>query len=479
MVRESDGQGRPLGGASPGLGPGPAVVAREDPSVVWDYAELNGRATARAERLLGWGLRPGELVAVAERPGSDLVLMLHALARCQGSLLPLGDGPGSEPSRRLIEATGTEWVWQAEAADGGRLVATGCRAATPSLGTPWTSPLALVVQTSGSGGGPRAVMLTAANLLGSAALVNSRLGLGFGDRWLCCLPLRHIGGLSIPYRCALAGAALVLLTGFWPEGVAEALERHAVTHLSLVPPMLARLLELGRPPPPSLRVALVGGQSLSRPLAARALDAGWPLYLSYGMTETASQVACSDRLLAPPAAGAVGRPLPGLEVDCGACAEPPRVLRVRGICVMAGYANPGRIPGEGLEDGWLRTSDLACLDPSGVLRCMGRADEVLVTAGVKVHPARVEATLTLAPGLGEVAVVGVPDPVWGQRLVAFYTGEISEAGLGAWCRDRLATAERPRAFIRCPALPSLPSGKPDRSRLRALAAARGAGPVDP
>jgi O-succinylbenzoic acid--CoA ligase len=448
-----------------------AIIDAADPAGVWDYDILHVLAGERVERLLGQGLRAGQLVAVPERPSLDLVLMQHALARSQAALLPVRDGLGPESMRALLQATGAEWIWRSEGPDGGRLVTTGCQTAGPSHGAPWPSPLALVVETSGSGGAPRAVMLTARNLLGSAALVNRHLALGAGNAWLCCLPLRHIGGLSIPYRCALGGAAVVLHQGFHAEAVADDLVRHGVTHLSLVPPMLARLLDLGRPPPPGLRVVLVGGQSLSVPLAGRALEAGWPLHLTYGMTETASQVACSDRLVVPPAVGAVGGPLPGLEIDCPACPGTPEVLKVRGPAVMAGYANPGRVPGDGLADGWLRTSDLACLDPDGVLHVLGRADEVLVTAGVKVYPAAVEAALTQARELGEVAVVGLPDAVWGQRLVALYTGGATPARLEAWCRARLSGPERPRAFIRCPELPTLQSGKLDRGRLRKLAAA--------
>jgi O-succinylbenzoic acid--CoA ligase len=312
-------------------------------------------------------------------------------------------------------------------------------------------------------------MLTAANLQGSADRANRLLGLGAGDVWLCCLPLRHIGGLSITYRCALAGAAVLVQAGFQADRVAEDLARHGVTHISLVPPMLARLLDLDHRPPPSLRVALVGGQSLDPTLAQRALERGWPLRLTYGMTETASQAACSDRLDAPPKAGAVGPPLPGLEVDCPPCPGPPAVLRVRGPLVMAGYANPDRTPGDGLVDGWLRTSDLACRDAAGALHVLGRADEVLVTAGVKVRPSGVESVLSRAPGAGEVAVVGVPDPVWGQRVVALYTGGAAPGDLDAWCRGRLPGPERPRAFIRLPGLPSLGPGKLDRRHLEALA----------
>ncbi len=137
---------------------------------------------------------------------------------------------------------------------------------------------------------------------------------------------------------------------------------------------------------------------------------------------------------------------------------------------MAGYANPERRPGEGLVDGWLTTADLACRAPDGMLRVAGRADAVLVTGGVKVHPERIEGLLSGAPGVGEVAVVGAEDPVWGMRLVACYTGDADPAGLDAWCRAHVPSAERPRRFIHLAVLPRLDSGKPDRGRLRALAA---------
>jgi O-succinylbenzoic acid--CoA ligase len=464
MVSDSPRQGRR---------PGPDPIGNGPADGVWDPRDLLDLARRRAASLRAQGLEAGRLVAVPERPAAELLLMQRALLLCRAALLPVRDGIGAEALSRLLAATGAEWLWQAGGPDVGRLVPTGHRALAPSLGGAWTSPLALVAETSGSSGAPRAVMLTAGNLLASADLVRRRLGLVPGDVWLCCLPLRHIGGLSIPYRCALAGANLLVHEGFHAERVAEDLARHGVTHLSLVPPMLARLLDLDGPPPPGLRVVLVGGQSLSGPLARRALERGWPLHLTYGMTETASQVACSDRLAVAPRPGVVGLPLAGLEIDCPGCPEPPRALRVRGPLVMAGYANPERIPGDGLEDGWLRTSDLACLDPGGHLRVLGRADEVLVTGGVKVHPARVEAVLASAPGVGEVALLGVPDPVWGQRLVAAYTGGAEARALDAWCREHLPGAERPRGFVRLSELPTLGSGKRDRVRLRELVLALG------
>jgi O-succinylbenzoic acid--CoA ligase len=312
-------------------------------------------------------------------------------------------------------------------------------------------------------------MLSQGNLLAAATLSNRHLGLGAGDCWLNCLPLRYIGGLSITYRCALAGARLLLHSGFDAGAVAADLEARRVTHISLVPPMLQRLLALGRPPPALLRVVLVGGQSLSTPLARQAITAGWPLHVTYGMTETASQVATTDCLVVPPAPGEVGRPLAGLEVDCPQGASGPLPLRIRGPVVMAGYANPGRLPGLGLVDGWFTTSDLARLGPDGGLCILGRADEVLVTGGVNVHPGRVESLLAGVPGVGAVAVVGIDDPVWGQRLVALYTGEATPVDLDGWCRANLSGPERPRWFRHLAELPLLESGKLDRCQLRDLA----------
>ncbi len=461
-----------------------ALIDAARPGSAWDYGTLHRRAGERVEQLLAQGLRPGDLVAVRERPGTDLILMQHALARAGAALLPLreddapltGSAAGGDGAAALLEDTGVEWVWEGPTTGG--LIPSKYRAPRAAGAQHLPSPLALVVETSGSSGARRAAMLTAENLLTSATLVNRRLRLGAGDTWLCCLPLRHIGGLSIIYRCALAGAAVLLREGFQAEAVADDLERHGATHVSLVPPMLARLLDLDRPPPPRLRVLLVGGQSLSTPLAHRALESGWPLHVTYGMTETASQVATSYRLTEPPRPGAVGRPFALVELECPVCPEGPAPPRLRGPLVMAGYANPARVPGMGLEGGWFTASDLACLESDGGLRVLGRADEVLVTGGVKVHPARVEAALAGAPGVRDLAVVGVEDPIWGERLVALYSGEATPAELDAWCRARLPGRERPRAFIPLEALPTLGSGKRDRQRLRQLARLAGSAVPD-
>jgi O-succinylbenzoic acid--CoA ligase len=322
----------------------------------------------------------------------------------------------------------------------------------------------LVVETSGSTGTPKGVVLTHANLAAAVAASRARLGLEAGDAWLCCLPPRHIGGLSILYRCAEAGARVVLHDGFDARRVLADVVEKSVSHISLVPAMLARLIEEGGPPP-SLRHALVGGAALDGRLARSALAKRWPLAVTYGMTETASQLATLPGIGADWTPGRVGRPLDGFEVGIR---EDGRI-RVRGPAVMAGYADAEGRPGIGLDaDGWFVTGDAGRLE-DGELIVLGRADGALTSGGETFRPEEVERLLTRCPGIREAAVTGVPDPVWGDGVVALVVGDWTEEAVLAWCRDTIPGARRPRTVMKVDSLPLTPLGKPDRPALAALA----------
>lgn len=332
--------------------------------------------------------------------------------------------------------------------------------------------IALLVATSGSSGQPKAVMLTARNLHAAAQASATRTPLHPGDRWLACLPLFHIGGFSILTRCALADAEAVLQQGFDAARVWQALRTERITHFSLVPAMLAQLLECSaETPPATLRHVLIGGAALSAELAERAAQRGWPLQPTYGMSETASQVATLAQMSLPWRPGRVGQPLPGVELAQDAGGR----LMIRGPMVMAGYANPEGRRGDGLQDGWFVSNDLAEINDVGELRIIGRADEVIISGGKKVHPAMVEEQLLRCPGVEAVAVVGRNNATWGEIVTTVYSGTLDEAELLAWCREHIAGAWRPRAALRVAALPQLSSGKPDRQAIRQLAASYGDG----
>lgn len=340
-----------------------------------------------------------------------------------------------------------------------------------AAGGPAADGIELFIATSGTQGEPKAVMLGSANLQAGVVASRNHLPLQAGDVWLACLPLYHIGGMVILYRCAEAGAAVVLHEGFDPQRVWHDLEKYRVTHISLVPAMLARLLDMGRgSPPPALKFALIGGGPLSAALAQQAREAGWPICASYGMSETGSQVATLCDLPQGWTLGQVGAPLPGFEVEVvGEDGQPTSgigSIRIRGAAVMAGYSSPQRQTGLGLDQGWFASGDLGCLDAQGNLTVLGRHDDMLVSGGTNVHPQQVEEVLKRCPGVADAALTSVVDDVWGDLLVAVVVAEADDAALEKWCRNELAGAMRPRRFIRLPSLPRDTLGKLDRQALR-------------
>ncbi|HKJ77281.1 MAG TPA: class I adenylate-forming enzyme family protein, partial [Gammaproteobacteria bacterium] len=192
---------------------------------------------------------------------------------------------------------------------------------------------------------------------------------------------------------------------------------------------------------------------------------------SYGMTETCGQVAAVCDPGAQWRAGRVGRPLPGMEC---AIVDPDDNgigrIRLRGPQVMAGYAGDDGVRGGLDREGGFETGDLGHWDADAGLTVLGRADEVLVSGGVNVHPVPAESVLADCPGVEAVAVTGCADPVWGERLVALYVGTASTDEVERWCREHLSSAERPRTFRRVDSLPYGDGGKPDRAALRRFAA---------
>ncbi|NBC47521.1 MAG: AMP-binding protein [Gammaproteobacteria bacterium] len=519
----------------------PGDAAQVDPEATalrvgdgaWRWSELAELSERRAARLRRQGLQAGDVVLCPTTPVLDSMLMQQALARLGAAVLPVRHGLSAARRDLLIKTSGAEWIWapaDRQLETHGQLLRTGARGGADPVEQDDDSPFVLV-ETSGSSARPKLAMLSATNVAASCVKVNERLAVGPGDAWLCVLPRQHVGGLAIGYRCALAGAAMIVRERFDPATVLCALDEHGVTHLSLVPAMLQRLLDQGRPPPPGLRVVLLGGQALDPSLARRGVGAGWPLYLGYGMTETFSQIAGAWIDEAGTVLGGL-EPLDGVQVEAPRCAEtrpeheqasetapeqaPQRApkgrsthdqadaspamqtashqsdmpssplqrpnehryrteqiapLRVRGPMLMLGYANPLRSAGTGLTDGWLETGDLACQQHAGGLTILGRADDVIISGGVNVLPAEVEQRLAAFEGVAEVAVVGLPDPAWGQRLVAVYAGSCDPAGIEQWARAALPSQLRPRGFVRLAELPRLASGKRDRHAIERQAAA--------
>ncbi|MBE2260091.1 MAG: AMP-binding protein [Candidatus Accumulibacter sp.] len=438
----------------------PALLgARAD----WRYDQLLSLAERGGVFLRARAVQPGDAVALAGAAG-DLTLAALACSAANAVLLPLDPLTGDDAWPALQALAGGRLKRLPPLPDELNVVA------TRSVPAGKRDDLALLIATSGSEGAPKVAMLTHANLDAAAVASNLCLPLSVGDVWLACLPLHHVGGMAILCRCLRAGAATLLHEGFSAAAVWRDLHARQVSHLSLVPAMLARLLAVadGVRPPASLRYALIGGAALSKPLCDRALASGWPICPTWGMSETTAQAATLVRAGVEWQPGQVGSLLPGLQARVAADGR----LQLRGGQVMAGYLNPAWRRGCGLDDGWLSTGDLGVLEAAGQVRIVGRADDMLISGGVKVHPLEVEACLGACPGVRDVAVTATPDPVWGDALVALVVGSAEIASLHDWCQQHLAAAKRPRRVLRVDALPRNALGKLSRQSLRLLAQQR-------
>ncbi len=321
------------------------------------------------------------------------------------------------------------------------------------------------VPTSGSTGIPKAVRLTTANVTAAVSASQARLGNGAGDRWLLALPLHHVGGLSVLWRSAAVGGAVVVQAPFDAAATADLLASGAVTYASLVPTMLARVLDAGPARYRRARGVLVGGAAVPPRLMRRAVDAGLPVLATYGSTETCSQIATVAPGEQEAAMGTVGRPLDGLTVTVDADEGGVGEILVDGAAVSIGYGlEPGRT-------GPLRTGDLGRFDGNGRLVVEGRADDVIRTGGERVVPQRVEAALVDGVTVTAAAVVGVADTEWGEMVTALVVAGdgYDPDAVTLRARQSLSAHEVPKRLVVVDALPLLPNGKLDRIAAAALA----------
>jgi O-succinylbenzoic acid--CoA ligase len=396
---------------------------------VTSYEELDRLVSAAAFRL--GELEAGSRVALYLQRDERYVALLLALIRAGHVACPLSDRLPSRGVAPLLEKA----ACSALISDDEELLRTaGANLLRPSpedllresnqLSVPAYIPLeqsATIIFTSGSTGAPKAALHTFGNHYHSALGSNANIALRPGDRWLHSLPLYHVGGLSIIFRCLLAGATVALPQQGTPPG--EAIAGYGATHVSLVSTQLLRLLREDAGPG-GLEAVLMGGGPIPAFLVDEAVSRGLPVHTSYGLTEMASQVTTT-----PPGASreelrTAGRVLPHREV---AISEGGEIL-VRGETLFAGYV-------EGTEwnlpldaDGWFHTGDLGELDDNGYLRVRGRTDNLFVSGGENVQPEEIEEILCRLEGIDEAVVVPVPDKEFGARPVAFVRTDDLEPG---------------------------------------------------
>lgn len=479
----------------------PALLASP---VSWSFGELDARVNVAAARLAALGVSAGDRVALLARNGPAFVVTVHALGRLRAVLVPLNIRlQPVELSWPLGDAGVVLLLHDAEHAtlaraalgvrdserplDGRRplrLAQLGLDGPTGSADPDYRPPSLIqlrdcfaIVYTSGTSGRPKGAMLTFGNFWWSAVGSALHLGHHHDDRWLCPLPLFHVGGLSILIRSAVYGIPVVLHDAFDATRVNRAIDTEGVTLVSVVATLLRRLLdERGtRPYPPTLRCLLLGGGPAPRPLLEACAAIGAPVAQSYGLTEAASQVATLLPAEALRKFGSAGLPLPPTDVRIardGVPAGPGEAgeIIVRGPTVFAGYTGGAEERARAWHSGWLHTGDLGYLDEDGYLFVLDRRNDLIVSGGENVYPAEVEAALLAHPSVADAAVIGVPDDQWGAVPVAYVQrggpGDVGATELLAYCAARLAAYKVPRAVYWVDALPRNAAGKLMRGRLR-------------
>ncbi|MCW3030248.1 MAG: AMP-dependent synthetase and ligase, partial [Solirubrobacterales bacterium] len=408
-------------------------------------------AGAGAGVLAARGVGRGDRVAIALPAGLDFACALHACLLLGAVAMPL-DLRLSAPERAAIADAAVAVVdaplgpaREPDAAAVGEL----CHELDAT---------AVVIHTSGTSAAPKPVELTYANLLWSALGSAVALGLDADERWLCALPLSHVGGLSIIVRSAIYATTAIVHERFETDRALHALREQRVTLVSLVATTLARLLDAGLQSPPALRCALTGGGPVPAALVLRAQRAGVPVSMTYGLTES-----CSQATTTPVAALAEGDLGAGPPLFCtrARCAEDGEIL----------LAGPTIAPGAVAGDGWLHTGDLGAIDRRGRLSVTGRKADTIVSGGENVAPSEVEAVLESHPGVLEAAVVGVPDERWGEAVTAIVVARagraVDEQALRVHCAAALAPFKVPkRVVLRERTLPRTRSGKLLRRELR-------------
>lgn len=306
--------------------------------------------------------------------------------------------------------------------------------------------VAAVLVTSGTTGEPRGVELTWSGLRSAAESTSEALGVTVADRWLCCLPLHHVAGLSIIARGWITGVPVTVHDRFDAADVVSAVANDGVTLVSLVPTMARRLVDCGFDLG-SFRRVLVGGAPVPPDLGGVA---------GYGLTETWGGVVHD------------GFPLAGTQLRIG----PDDEILVRGPTLMRGYRlDPDGTAAAFTDGGWLRTGDAGRLDPDGRLTVSDRLRDIVISGGVNVSPTEVEQVLARHPAVADVCVTGAPDEEWGEVVVAWVVPADPTTpplldDLRTFAAESLSAAKLPRRLALIKAVPRTPGGKPLRRLLR-------------
>lgn len=473
------------------------------------YSELNQYVAEFSAQLAAAGVKRGDNVAVLLPNYVGYAIVIHSLIRLGAVLVPLNIRmTAAELSYQIKQTNATHLIYNwfnvetAQAINLPDLTHLEVRLQPDNrlfiidardLHTPLYVPLDVLAEaaqpyhhaminlddifcimfTSGTTGKPKGAMLSYGNIFYSAIASAFRMGTLPDDRWLCVVPLYHIGGLSIILRGVLYGIEVDLRT-FSVDYVNFELQRGSITLISLVPTMLYRLIEARGHMSwsPRLRLVLLGGAAATPDLLRMCRQLNIPIATTYGMSETASQVATTLPGQAMYKPGTVGKPLMFTSVrvvDDHGQDVPPNTegeIVVKGPTVMHGYYKDREATKQTLRDGELYTGDIGYLDDEGDLWLLQRRSDLIVSGGENIYPAEIETVIRQHPAVQSVCVVGLPSEEWGQQVAAAVVlhqdKNLTPEVLETYTRERLAGYKQPRVIQFVDELPMTASGKISR-----------------
>lgn len=335
-----------------------------------------------------------------------------------------------------------------------------------------------VMYTSGTTGNPKGVKQTYGNHWWSAVGSVLNLGLREEDCWLIAVPLFHISGYSILIRSIVYGMTIHLLESFHEDEVNEVIMEQGITVMSVVSTMLDRMLEhlQDRVYPPTFRCMLLGGGPAPKPLLSRCKEKQIPVFQTYGMTETASQVVTLAPEYSLSKLGSAGKALFPVQLQIvteeGNVAKPNMAgeIVVRGPNVTPGYLHQPKETANSFQDGWFYTGDIGFLDEEGFLFVLDRRSDLIISGGENIYPAELESVLLSHPDVVEAGVIAKDDNVWGQVPVAFVVlkkgATIKREALQSFCQQHVAKYKIPKEIIVKETLPRNAANKLLRKELR-------------